>query len=402
MQGRMNLPVQGGDEAENIFFQETEPITKNGIWFDTSSNGSPELVNFEHEGIEICDNDIMFLGNSKCKYDNSFREGIYSFIDAVNIGDFVYYFGAKSSSTDTANKTYKINILTKERTTLANTPDTFMEIKSVVLDEDIYLACRTGDGLSSSTTSLKLYKYNVLANTYTLMATFGDYVGINVAKRGADIYVSAKSRVATSTGALFKYDTLTNTLSSISMYSAAFSAIASVGDYIYMFTDNSSYDSSNVYRYDPKTNTTVVDGSIPFSIYSRNRILVYGKYIYIFGLHPSRSVYEAYYRAVYKYDTESNSYLYDNASIPDNSISNCFIINGSIYLANETNMYRYYVNTKYFQNKRIYISTDYDSKTIKINEKFHVAIKYVRIFQNGVFSKYKTYVGDGTQWEQLP
>ena len=390
-------------EDENIFFQPTEPSTKDGIWFDTSISGSPELENFKYEGIEVCDNDTMFLG-SKCKYDNSLLEGIYSFINAINVGDFIYYFGAKSSSTDTANKAYKVNILTKEKTTLTNMPDTFVEIKPVVVGENIYLVCRIGDGTSSSTTSLKLYKYSISGNTYTLMKTLGSYIWITVAVIGTDIYVSPSIYPGSSgnAGILFKYDTLTNTLSSVSTYDTSYrdyNAIVSVGEYIYMFNESSSAGSSIVYKYNPTTNTAVNAGSIPYPVYKRDNILAYGKYIYILGLNPSGSGYEVYNRSMFKYDTETNSCSYIN-NIPYYT-NNIFNINGSIYLADATDMYRYYLNDKYLANKRIYITTDYDSETIKINEKFHVAIKYVRIFQSGVFGKYKTYLGDGTSWNLL-
>jgi hypothetical protein len=130
MQGRMNIPVRGGGEGSslNVFAQDAEPATKDGIWINTSN-----MADFEYDDIEITNTDYYDTSNvftSLTKIPYSFYYG-----SAVAIGTDIYLLGGSGSNT----KAYKYDTITGTYTQLTNIPYNFYKASAVAVGTDIYL-----------------------------------------------------------------------------------------------------------------------------------------------------------------------------------------------------------------------------------------------------------------------
>lgn len=142
------LGIEGNYEQKpNIFMQETEPETKEGIWLQTDK---------QINKIKIIENLISGEGEWTDIYSNipyDFYRG-----RAVSIGNDIYLFSG--DNTNYYKKAYKYNTLTNTYIQLTDIPYNFQSGEIIAIGTIIYLF----GGFDNYNTA---YKYDTLTDTYT-------------------------------------------------------------------------------------------------------------------------------------------------------------------------------------------------------------------------------------------
>ena len=204
--------ASGGEVKPNVFMQEDEPTTKNGIWL----KGNYQVGNI------VADENIFAGEEWNTTKMSSLKAIPYGFYNssAVAIGPNVYLFGGTFEGTTT----YKYDTLTDTYTSLTDIPYEFSNGSAVAIGKDIYLLGGSGD-------SIQFYKYDTLTGTYTKLTDipYNFYDGSAVAI-GTNIYLFCRTTT-------YKYDTLTDTYTQLTNIPYGFTSgkAVAIGKDIYLF-----------------------------------------------------------------------------------------------------------------------------------------------------------------------
>lgn len=141
---------------------------------------------------------------------NDGNHGWQSFAYAT-VGTRIYLFGGYNSSSFSnsyiVTKAYYFDTVSQTFTMIAAPSNHFIEAGTAVIGTDIYLI---GGRNSSGTATTRITKYDTLLDTYTIVAYLpAAYTNCRAAAVGTDIYIYWDKSI-------FKLDTLTNTLSTVS------------------------------------------------------------------------------------------------------------------------------------------------------------------------------------------
>ena len=210
--------ASGGEVKPNVFMQETEPTTKNGIWL----KGNYQVDNI------IADENVFAGEEWNTTKMASLKAIPYGFSggSAVAIGTDVYLLGGQGNYT----AAYKYDTLTDTYTQLTNIPYDFSYGSAVAIGTNIYLF-----GSSNSSHKQTAYKYDTLTDTYTQLTNIpykflrGSAVAI-----GTNVYLLGGSE---SSAKAYKYDTLTDTYTQLTdiPYSFYYGSAVFTGTDIYLF-----------------------------------------------------------------------------------------------------------------------------------------------------------------------
>lgn len=256
----INRGGSGGSIKPNIFMQESEPETKEGIWIKSNEvmnkikvveSLSPGEGTWENLGDII---PVEFKGGAVVDTSN----GIYIFVE-----DSVYVF-------DELTKTFEKK---------ATMPITIGKGMAATIGTYIYIF-----GDNSSRTSA--FKYNIIDNSFERLADVPYKIfGSRIATQGDDIYLVSSEITPT---VAYKYNTISNTYTKLAdiPYGLSPGNIAKVGNYIYLFGGNSSATRKNVYRYNIQTDTyenlnveAPFDMHYPITVAVDNKIYILGGYL---------------------------------------------------------------------------------------------------------------------------
>lgn len=424
----------GGDANLNVFAQNTEPTTTEGVWIDTSATGDlPELTDFEPACIELIPTDLKngngwelvnwvtginyHLGSGQCLM--------------ANVGDFIYnYVGDYNNN----GRCYKINAIDKSVTEINAPPGSGARSnKFIEYGNNLYVFAVGGN---------KAYKLDTSNDTWTQLADMPYTAYTQVALKGTDVYLFSE----TNDKLFYKYNILTNEytqLSSNSSFALSASHQFIIGDKIYFvsgtifsiydiendtFTETTApYDTSycgacmlstdfyifggtssggkNAYKYDTITNEWTRLADLPEGLGKTNAILTDdGIVLYVFG--AGTSIY-----SVYLYNHRNNTYA-KLQNLPDGLANNASesyaIYNDNIYLAGTGSSQGYgkycifKLSIKEFINDYIYICYALDEVNVKLSDKLSIPVSNAYISKNGSLKQYPAYYGDGTQWNLLP
>lgn len=141
---------------------------------------------------------------------NDGNHGWQSFAYAT-VGTNIYLFGGYNSTSfsnsNIVTKAYYFDTESQTFTMIASPSNHFIEACTAVIGTDIYLI---GGRNSSGTATTRITKYDTLLDTYTIVAYLpAAYTNCRAAAVGTDIYIYWDKSI-------FKLDTLTNTLSTVS------------------------------------------------------------------------------------------------------------------------------------------------------------------------------------------
>ncbi len=167
------------------------------------------------------------------------------------IGDYAYIFGGMDG-TSTAGTiittSYRYQFSTNTYTAIAALPAANFYVATAV-GSDIYLIPQTA--------AHQMIRYNVAANTYTTLATYGttatNYQMLSI---GTNIYI-------TQSNALYRYATVGNTFTTLAAPPVATAWMGTDGTDIYLFGSTNSYKyivASNTYT-GIASNSSVINGS---------------------------------------------------------------------------------------------------------------------------------------------
>ena len=279
----------------NIFLQEEEPDTKEGLWLQ---NG-----NLTYDTIIMDDNIIAQEDwDTVHQYPSIPSEYDARCNRSVSVGTDIYLLGYYSYSTMSTNPTfskcnYKFDTLTNTFTKMTDIPFLFGRGGAVSIGTDIYLLGGLGDR--------KAYKYDTLNDSYEQLTAIpsGMYiVGGGAAAVGTDIYLFSGNN--NSDYKVCKYDTLLNEYtqladSPISINNLGNGDVIAVGTNIYLFNRYKGY------KYDTLTQkyTEITDASDKIC---DGALVSVGTNIYIFS--GDKGVY-----ACYKFDILSDTF----SKLPD-------------------------------------------------------------------------------------
>ena len=374
--------ASGGEVKPNIFIQEDEPTTKNGIWL----KGNYQVDNI------VADENIFAGEEWNLEKMAQILPIPYDFYSssATSIGTDIYLFGSGDSKTNC----YKYDTLTNSYTQLTNVPYNFEDGRAISIGTDIYLV-----GAANYRTNC--YKYDTLTDSYTKLTNIPyNFAYGSIAKIGTDIYLLGGTDYKTN---CYKYDTLTDSYTKLTNIPYAFYSgqAVSIGTNIYLFGAGSI--TNNCYKYDTLTDSYTKLANIPYNFIYGSAVSIETD-IYLFGG-------DGGYTTAYKYDTLTNSYT-QLTNIPyDFAYGSAVSIETDIYLVggylNKTKVQVLTLQLKEFSNNSVIIlqsSSKYKTNIANYgiqNAKFYYDKVYYQNENGELLNTIPTYNGNGTAWVKI-
>lgn len=298
--------VVSGEGELNIFIQEEEPETKDGIWIKSSELdydnidylannptvswnrlGSRSFTDRRECGVALLGNYIYIFGgtasasvmstNSVVRYNitngavetlGTFPFSTYSTF-CVPHGTDIYCFGGRNGN-GVYNYAYKYDSIANNCTAIKSLPIALGQIGGTIIGDDVYLF----GGTTSSGRTANAYKYNIPTNTYTQLASLPTIRNtIAVVNLGTDIYLFGGLGVTECLADAYKYDTLTDTYTKLADVPVAGFGMGAIvyNNQIYVFGGSITGTSSvnKTYIYNPATDTYAEAGTM---FYTTGRI----------------------------------------------------------------------------------------------------------------------------------
>ena len=382
----------------NIFAQETEPETKDGIWLQT--NKTYENVAFTSILTEWESN------TSRTKIPFSFKAG-----GGGKVGDYVYLFGG-SGNTSAA---YKYNISTNAYTKLTNVPNGKSFTPSCVVGEDIYLC-----GLYNSTA---FYKFNTVTEKYTTLASSPTALsGATFVNAGDNLYTFGRDDGVNGAN-IYKYSITNNSWSKLSVTTPvpyAYPQPFAIGTDIYMVSmrvhQNGSIQAPTTnYVFDTVTETFRTLTTTPPSGFIASAVYADSECVYLFGGENGSTTNYKYLPSQDMYIQLSNQpYGFSHSNVVVKSGDELMVFGGSANPTNVLSMYMKEPNPITYNGDAIVIYTKvnatdtdksfklFDLGDLFLNFEEHNTFYFDDVtyrFVTGEFDNtIPTYYGDGTQW----
>lgn len=232
-----NKVLSSGGSSLNVFTQEEEPETKEGLWLQT---------NVQYDNVSISPIPTHTIWNSRPTMPFNYMNGV-----GAIVGDYLYLFGGDYSSS-TLNHVYKYNLKNDTYTQLSNMPFKTAYCPGIAIGTDIYIF--------GSYNSTLFYKFDTTTETYTNLANLPAYLsGSVVANVGDYIYVTGGEKLITK---MYKYSISNNTWTRLSdaPYQLMTTSMFAYGTDIYMvssavYSSSGSYAIPNNYVFDTITET---------------------------------------------------------------------------------------------------------------------------------------------------
>ena len=370
----------GGRATPNIFLQEEEPATKEGIWLQASGLSYDKI---------IADTSINAKETWEDENCATLPIPFYSGVAAL-VGTDIYFI----SGGYYPGYNYKYDTITNTFTKMKNLSlsGSYGEGGGcVAIGTDIFIF---KSGITSSERKLAL-KYDTLNDTYTALTDTPINMGSgsgSVTAIGTDIYLLSET-------SLYKYDTLTDTYTQLKTvpYNATYGGIIAVGTDI--FICGSATDTANkyMYKYDTLNDKYTRLSDIPVA-FSQGSLVLYGSDIYMFVNTNA-----------YKYNVITDTYE-QIADIPYNFYrGNAVRLNSEIYLIggfnSRTSMRKLNTETKEYANNSILLlanNTGYATQLVPSSIEGRVTTKIVDAWHytvaDGLNEDLPTYYGNGTEW----
>lgn len=361
----------------NIFMQEAEPETKEGIWL--KANKPVDKIIFDKNIVEGGNWDTI---NEYPDLPINIREGV----SYCRVGDYIYLFNSGLKYNIKTNTTESITTISS----YASRP-----ITPVAVGNYIYLFCDS----NMYTGDYQAYKYDTEKDTYTSISSLNISIhnsSYNSFACGKYIYIIGYQ------SPIYKYDTEKYTYTTIEI-SNSFSigkVCAAVNDDVYIFNND-----KKVYKWNTTTNefTSLNDAPQSFGL---GESLVIGNNIYITGGYESKTT-------LYQYNIVEDTYTKLN-DIPrdfykgilayeDNKL---YFLGGDNY----TNKVSVYVlNNKDYVNSSVvvcggnnkYMTQLYTNPNIEGRVLYGFYKAYYYTTENKLDGSIPLYYGDGEKWIKI-
>lgn len=375
----------------NIFIQEEEPESKEGIWLQTTA--------LDYQDVATVTN-IVEAGTWYKNGEFGKAPTTFSAMNTAAVGDNIYLLGAFN-----ANKYYKYN--TKDMTFTQLTSPSLRFISNVVVYEtDIYFF---GGYSSSNGYQSTSYKYNTLTDTYTnLGITAPALNGRGCARVGTDVYLFGGWNGSNHSTAN-KYDILTDTITEMApVPTAGYNlGVAAVGTDIYINIGRvDGYKSYKFYKYDTLTDTYEQLNNAPCVA---SKFFTIGTKIYAFEYDN--------YTGVYVYDTTTQKWENTGWNQPRalSSALNIALVDNKFYIiggGDSSVINVLALETSTFRNNTLALVNNDNISSFVATELFTVLNSTTRLLyklndvfyystETGLDDTIPTYYGDGAQWIKL-
>ena len=296
--GKMVGRGPSGISNLNIFVQEGEPITKDGIWFKTSDlkynkikqlfitkpfqwgvliNDDKNLPYVAEAGVASVGTDLYIIGgitmykiyrNQILKLDtltatyksitSKLPTGAHG-IASISHGTDVYMFGGRTNNT-CLKTIHKLDTINDTITQMCDLPETLGESGIAIVDDNIYIIA--GLVNTSGTRSNSIYKYSISNNTCTKVAILPKTMNCpQVCSVGKNIYIfGGYNNTEGTMKSADKFNPLDNTVTQIAdLPVGVFGGIAAqYRDKVYIAGGDTSDNDSmtdRTFLYDPYTDT---------------------------------------------------------------------------------------------------------------------------------------------------
>lgn len=404
----INTNVGGTNDNLNIFVQEDEPETKDGIWLQTN--------NLQYATLNLINsNDTCSWDRYELLPDTGTRE-----CGAALVGEYIYIFaGTNNSNTHTAYAK-KYNIETGVVTSITNYPISCYGILCVSYGTDIYLfGARYSGGYSSNA-----YKYDTLTDTYTALSNMPISVGqVGGTIIGDDVYLFGGTTANGRTANAYKYNISTDTYIQLNSLPTVRNtvAVAHIGTDVYLFGGlGESASISDAYKYDTLTDTYTKLSDVPHDGFGMGCV-AYNNQIYVFGGNGSAE--DDVHRDVYLYNPMTDTYIatgttvYGVARIQSSCVINdniIYIVGGESGTITNTS---YDTLTplclRYIQKGTIQADDDYtndknalliycrkDGVSVNLSNTLQCKMSDIMYYSitDGLNNTIPTYYGNGTEW----
>lgn len=380
----------------NVFIQEEEPASKNGIWIKQSEKNI-QYVRAFNKIPEITEGYTWETDAGLSTIPYAFNLGYRTPI----IGDYIYLFGSDADLTGGPNAdrtaACRYNYKTDTFEILASSPQTTERAAIAAVGTNIFIV---GGGPDNASANKTIYRYDTLTNTYDLIYTLSYAYTLNeVVPYGTDLYIFS-TYASNGNGYSYKLNTLTNAVMGINSvpFNMKYGNGAVVKDKIYLW--GGWANTNALFMYDPVKNSYTQLRNLPFAHGGCGGSFVIDDYIYMFN--GTNFV---------VYDTVSNEYIHQQtlaealpsamALLPatDKIQVLCF---GTTTDINKIG--RLTIDLEQFEQDTLVICTDGDLKTQLYNDAYLEGIlktlfKNVALYLNNTYNfNLESYYGNGTEW----
>lgn len=374
------------DTSLNVYIQDDEPATKNGLWLKHTQMSYKDIVITDKVFIA----GEWLVNNEYGTLPEGFENPRY-----IKVGDYVYILGDRSYKT----RCYKYNIKEGTFSKLPDCPSTSNMIHCVAEYENIIYV------FDSKT----CFTYNILTNTYDTLetppGTMGSTNNYSGASIGPDIYLFG----GTSNKETYKYNVLSKTYTQLSNYPSSYTqyiTTAVVGDTIYLINGkDSSAGKGPMYKYNTVTDTfSKVACNYSGTTTYRGCAMVIGTTIHHFNCdHGDYTIIDTasetaqlvhympnYDRYIIMFLDDNKIYKmggnYNKKNIDVLPLVESTFDNDSIILTQNETM------SSYFGTELINISGIVGQMKYKFNDVFHYSK------ESGINKALTTYYGNGNEW----
>ena len=356
----------------NIFMQETEPETKEGIWLQ---------ANKQTDLIQIFKNINQVYGEWDTNINISIPFDLRDSCAITSLNNEIYFFGGMFTKT----LAYKYNIENQQFIQLENLPFAFHSGHAITIDNIIYL-------FGGNSTSTDIYQYD--GNEFTKLTTkipFG-FTNGGLCAINHDLFLFGGTGATSgypSQNMAYKFNMDTNTFVKLADIPFAFNygTAVPIGTNIYLFGGSVG----NACVYDTLTDTYDELNDIPSGSNTSISAFDVGKNIYIIrdGIN------------MVLYDTIKNEYV-ELTNVPDDvSLYKSIKVGNKIYGFTIVVQIYNLIDDKTIaivEGSKTYETQLYTNENIQGRLLYSFDDVYYNTAENGLDDTLPTYYGDGTQW----
>ena len=392
----------------NVFIQEEEPETYDGIWLKDN--------NIMVTGVDFASEFSIFNSwsyDTSVSTPNAVREATN-----VSVGTDIYVIGGTVDNAS-SNSMFKYDTVNKTIKSLTPLPYKAYGIAATAFGTDIYIF----GGRDGNSGLNKAYKYDTLTDTYTQLTNMPYYSGqFSCVLYHDDIYLFGGHHNGSQLRSAYKYSISTNEYTVLSDLPYAINALTTVvcRDMIYVLGGNNNGPRNGVYVYDVNNNNYTQVSSLPYGVWGAASFVL-SPYIILVGGYDAPSGGD-YSDKIYIYNTITNETVISPNTLPEKlgRLSGSFV-NGYFYIigahindqSSSTNLSEIcyspiYLDTSGYNNHNNSVLLICDNRGIEtcissdggVNISTKVCGGYY-FSNNTVSQNIEVYCGTGTKWEPL-
>lgn len=385
----LNKGSGGGSSKANVFIQEAEPETKEGIWFKKTAGIYNKLITAD----TISSEPYFEIGPTQLYQHYE--------VPSIAVGTDIYMF---SDATTDSNKAEKYNTITDTCSNLAEYNPTSDELSnggSLFWDESLNAI----GIINNKDYTHYMLDTNIYANSGSVNSQFTWYNRMLLPNLNNNIYNAA-------TSALLILNNINKNVTRVAIpvtgYVGSWHTILK-GNSIYLFPCD-SYNMLKAYRYDIDTNSFTELASMPYG--TLKSVAELNNNIHIFGIKDSENYPQYNKHYIYNINTDTWTEAPD-LSTPVTLYSRAVTINDTIYItsadANAKTILKYREPSISFEPNSVVLHNGSTYKTALLTQPDNAQGRVTTSFANAymtdssgnLITTDEKYYGNGTSWVEI-